>query len=415
MRLIVIYRTQCRPTWIALLAALEDGGLSGRFDIRLTDWTQAPAELEAAQAEGRRALIALTLKIYDAMEARAGLATLAPMLRLGDLVVAGGPHATALPAQTLALGVGAVLAGEGETAFVELVRRLTEGREWRQTPNLVFMNGGRLIRNEPAPLIDLDRSRSVFEPLRLQGPMELTRGCAWQCRYCQTPRLWQGAERHRSIAAAVALAARHHHFIQFLSPNALGYQSLRPREPNVRALVTLLETIRSRHPALRLNLGNFPSEVRPDYVTREALTALRPLIHNRVLAMGAQSGSPRTLRAIGRGHGVKAVWRAVEIAQETGFVPLVDVLFGLPGETPEEEALTRGLVHELARRNARVRAHVFLPLPDSAFADSTPSPLSPETRELLEALGRVGAVDGAWRDQMRKPGGADPTDAAAPA
>lgn len=83
----------------------------------------------------------------------------------------------------------------------------------------------------------------------------------------------------------------------------------------MRLLVGLLETIKTRRPGLRLNFGNFPSEVRPDYVTVEAAKAVRPLCDNRVMAVGAQSGSPRVLRTIGRGHTVEDVYRAVENLQ----------------------------------------------------------------------------------------------------
>ena len=66
-----------------------------------------------------------------------------------------------------------------------------------------------------------------------------------------------------------------------------------------------------------------------------------------------------------------------------------------------ETIKTRRLVRDLARMNARVRGHVFLPLPGSPFENTAPAAISPETRELLAALEAAGAADGEWRRQLR--------------
>ncbi|MCX7044650.1 MAG: TIGR04013 family B12-binding domain/radical SAM domain-containing protein [Candidatus Sumerlaeota bacterium] len=383
---------------------LEVEGLLARLEVRLTGWEGAAAAFDEAHSSGQSAVLAFSLLSRAALETRGRLAALCDCRRAGDLIAAGGPHPTARPRETLEMGVGAVFAGEGEIAFADFIRRLIEGEDWRGAPNLRFLDGDRMVENPMAPPMDLDRAPSLVESLSVCGPMEITRGCRWGCRYCQTPRLWHGRERHRSIESAARLGESYRHYIQFLTPNALGYQSDRPGQPNVHALTDLLETIRRRNsnPRLRLNLGNFPSEVRPDYVTREALAALRPLLDNRVMAIGAQSGSPRMLKAIARGHTVDDVRRAVDICFETDFVPYVDVIFGLPGETEDEAAMTRALVSELFRKNARVRGHVFMPLPGSPFEDAAPSPISPETRTLLLELEHYGAADGNWREQLAR-------------
>ena len=404
-RLLIAFDKVNRPTWVPLLGALDDAGLLGALELRLVAWDAMAAALAETHDAGRRAVVAVTLKSTECDAVQARLAALADERRPDDLVIAGGPHPTARPEATLRMGFDGVFAGEGEVAFVAFWRLLIAGNDWRAAPNLRFLDGDRLVARPLAPLIDLDQARPCLLQPRMFAPMELTRGCRWQCRYCQTHHMWMGRERHRSVENAVAHGALYQHFIQFQSANALGYGDAAPGRPDTAALVRLLSALKDRSPGMRLNLGNFPAEARPDYVTRDCMVALRPLLDNRVIAIGAQSGSPRLLRTIARGHTVDDVTRAVDTLLETGFVPYVDVIFGLPEESEDEAGQTRRLVMDLTRRNARVRGHVFLPLPGSVFEDARPSPISAATREMLAELARVGAVDGLWEEQRQMGGG----------
>ena len=86
----------------------------------------------------------------------------------------------------------------------------------------------------------------------------------------------------------------------------------------------------------RVFFGSFPSEIRPEHMTVEALRLVKRYCANDNLIVGAQSGSERVLEAAKRGHGVEEVRRAVRIGIAEGFRINVDMIFGMPGEEPAD-------------------------------------------------------------------------------
>ena len=76
-------------------------------------------------------------------------------------------------------------------------------------------------------------------------------------------------------------------------------------------------------------------EANPEDVTPDACAAWRGL-GVRTLSLGVQSFSDEALRFLGRRHSAAQARAAVETAQAAGFDTVsVDLIFGLPGQTPE--------------------------------------------------------------------------------
>jgi len=260
-----------------------------------------------------------------------------------------------------------------------------------------------------APEVALDAFPTFPSRLRRLGPIEITRGCGHACRFCQTTHLHGGRVRHRSpavvAAAARAVVERGGRDVRFVTPNALAYGS-DDGAPRLDRVEELLVRVReAAGPTARIWLGSFPSEVRPEHVTADAVRLLRRHVANDHLVIGAQSGSDVVLEACRRGHGAHEVRRAVRQVLEAGFRARVDFIFGLPGEAPEDAAATRRLAEDLAGLGADIRAHAFLPLPGTPWAGATPGRIDGETRRLLERLSGKGRARGPWRRQERMAAG----------
>jgi B12-binding domain/radical SAM domain protein len=364
-----------RYTLNTLAAILEACGV--HWEVAGSAGAQA-ARLRSAAGRGGRPL---ALYSFMTPELR-GVAREVRLLRRaapGALFLAGGAHPSADPEGTAALGFDHVFAGEAEQTLPAFLAAGARGET--------------VIRDPEGGPEDLEAFPPF--PASRHGPVELTRGCRYRCAFCA---VWGRTVRHRSrasvLAGAEALLASGRPRVSFVTPDALSYGA------DLGELDRLLGDLVGL--GVRPTLGTFPSEVRPDRVTPEAVALLRRHCGNRTLVMGAQSGSDAVLRRLGRGHTVEDVVRAARTARQGGFTPHVDVIFGLPGETPEDQKATAELSGRLRREwGARIHAHYFHPLPGTPLWSRDPAPLSDGARAFLLELRGLGAEDGCWQEQER--------------
>jgi B12-binding domain/radical SAM domain protein len=312
------------------------------------------------------------------------------------LCIAGGVHATAETAQTLRAGFDLVAVGEGEPILLELLGRLRRGEDPRGTRGMARLEAGRLVA--------LDAFPPFAARHRRLGPIELTRGCIYACRFCQTPFLNKARFRHRSVENVAhwvrAIRAAGKRDVRFIAPTSLSYGS--PDEAvNLAAVEALLAAVReAAGPEGRVFFGTFPSEVRPEHVTPEALAVLKRYVDNDNLIIGGQSGSARVLEKSHRGHDVETIVAAVRHAVAAGFLPNVDFILGLPGEEREDIEATVALMERLSELGARVHGHTFMPLPGTPFRDAPPGRVDASIQLQLERLASQGRLYGHWKRQV---------------
>lgn len=408
--LVLHYRKTSRFGLNALLGAVEaDPRTRGLPAAVAFGLDAAVTAARAALAAGRRPVVGWSFLTASLAEVAAELAAFrAALPDRRVLHLAGGPHPSADPEGTLAAGFELSARGEGEGTLPDLLAALAAGRDPREVPGLAWLEGGALRHSGRAAPVDLD----AVPPFALRagrlGPIELTRGCVWACRFCHTPFLFKARWRHRSLGAVRAaveeLRRRQAFDVRFLTPSALSYGAA-GEAPDLDAVEALLATCREAiGPQGRIFLGTFPSELRPEHVSPRALGLIRRFCHNRAVILGGQSGSDRLLEAMGRGHDAASVERAARLALEAGLEPSVDLIFGFPGEEAADRAATRALATRLADLGAKVHAHTFMPLPGTPWAGAVPPPLDPETRLLLDRLASRGRAHGAWKRQERLAG-----------
>ena len=303
--------------------------------------------------------------------------------------VAGGPHPSARPEEALR-HFDYVVIGEGEETLPELLGVIRGGGDPEGVRGIAYRREGAVRITPPREHVDLD----LYPPFKppIFSPLEISRGCPWGCAYCQTPCLFGRRMRHRSIPVIMRYA-RCYSDLRFTSPNALAYGSdgVHPRIDKVERLLAALSDL-----GKPIYFGTFPSEVRPDFVTEEAVELLARHCTNRTISIGGQSGSDRILKMVGRGHDVEAVRRACDLSLAAGLVPNVDLIVGLPGETAEDQALTLDLAREVVGGGGRVRAHHFTPLPGTPLEGREPAPLAAELEKAMGELALLGVATGRW-------------------
>ena len=305
-----------------------------------------------------------------------------------SVFIAGGPHPSARPEETLGFFDYVVL-GEGEETLPELINVLQNGGDISSVKGIAYKKNNRIIFTGKREDIDLD-NYPPFDPDMMHSSIEITRGCPFNCAYCQTPQLFGHRMRHRSIDV-ISKYAKFLGDVRFTSPNAFAYGSdgIHPRIEKIEALLSAL-------PRGRIFFGTFPSEVRPEFINDRLLELVSKYCANTTINMGGQSGSQRMLERINRGHTVEDIIIGAEKCLLHGFTPVVDFIFGLPYETEEDQLDTLKLIKWLTGKGARVHSHYFMPLPGTPLEALTPAPLSRHVDRIMGELALHGKATGVW-------------------
>jgi B12-binding domain/radical SAM domain protein len=374
----------------ALLGACSEE-LLAQFELRF--WrAEAPPPL----ANGERVLVLFSFMMPHLSEVFSSLCQVRESAERNQEIAiwAGGPQATIAAEGVAAMGFDAVFVGEGERCFPQSLQQWLRGEKV----------GPMVTADEE--LLELDPFPGFHPAVGYLPPIEISRGCLFGCMFCAVPRLNRGRIRHRSVESIVEIAVRYREVkperrrVKFLASNAFAYGSSDGRSPNLDALLRLLSGLRDAGiPAI--SLGSFPSEVRPDFVTREILDLVSPFLANRTIVMGIQHASERMLERLNRGHTVAQAEEAVRLLKEYGFTAHVDFIMALPGETAaEQEALLDFMEYLVETYQVRIHLHTFMPTPGSAWAHRRAGMISERSRERIKVLERQGVLDGWWENQI---------------
>jgi len=162
------------------------------------------------------AVSAFTMMIHDAAAIAADAKARIPGLK----VIAGGPHPSKLPEQTLREfpSLDFVAVGEGEALIVDFLTALRDGESTDGIGGLYTLRDGRVVTAGERPAIeDLDSlqfpewrrfrldnynpvSRMPFRKVR-QIPVSMNRGCPFSCIFCA--KIMGDKVRKRSVARVI--------------------------------------------------------------------------------------------------------------------------------------------------------------------------------------------------------------------
>ncbi len=176
------------------------------------------------------------------------------------------------------------------------------------------------------------------------------RACPHRCVYCNqfaiagqsampTP-----AEAQRTIEQHLAtMPAEAEKRIAFFGGSFTGM----PIEEQTRYLQVAQPNLQSG------TISGIQLSTRPDYITPEILANLRA--HGvTLIELGAQSLDDEILRRAGRGHTVQQVADASRMILDGGFQLGLQMMIGLPGDTPELALRTAQRIHEFGATCTRI-------------------------------------------------------------
>jgi radical SAM superfamily enzyme YgiQ (UPF0313 family) len=289
-------------------------------------------------------------------------------------VVAGGWHASILPEQTLRADyVDAVVRGQGELTFLEIVERYAAGgRELDGVAGCLYKRGGQLVRNPDRGYTDINAlPRRPFELVDFEAYARkcgglrwllycTSHGCPWDCSYCSNAsvygRSWKPMDPEAAVSEMLELGGRHAlQVIDIIDDNYLV------RRDRALEIAEGLSAGGSRFA--------YYVQTRTDQVDRLSDAELRSLARSglRRIFFGLESGSTRVMRSVNKRLDLETAYRTAERCGRVGIRPSFNLIFGLPEEEEEDLRATLAVVDRIGRVNpeADFFTNIFSPYPGS--------------------------------------------------
>jgi radical SAM superfamily enzyme YgiQ (UPF0313 family) len=234
--------------------------------------------------------------------------------------------------------------------MLEIVRRMTSGGDWRESPSLILPNGVRTAMAEP--INDLDAiglsaeyfEADFFDDYSRLGCLSTSRGCPGACAFCNTPEFWGRNVRFRSPSSVMRE-------IQTLW-GKFGLTHFNFRDDtfttNKSRVLTLCETIKSS--------GIYPlwsCQSRTNLVDEERLVAL-VRAGCEFIQFGVEHGSEKILKKLGKEADLEQVYRVLSIVRKVGVNLGIYLITGIPGETLEDVKMSEYLIKKTLPHDVQV-------------------------------------------------------------
>lgn len=374
-----------RLTFPVVLNQLETARLDKYFRVKIIE---SPQQLKKFIKESERGLLLYSFMTPQLPQILKEISWINHHRKPSLKTLAGGPHTCGDPESSLKLGFDYAFCGAAEMGFSSVVQNYLEGKV-PEAPAIF----------RTAEIDQLDRSLPISHLLPISPPLEITRGCYWNCKFCQTS--CQKA-KHRSLDSVrmyyQELKRRGHHLrVSFICPSAFEYGAADARKLNLTAVNELLEYCKTNGTS-HLEFGIFPSEARPNTFSDAFVALINQYCSNRKICIGGQTGSNRLLKLIRRGHTAEQIEMACEISVRHRLRPYVDMIFGFPEENSQDRRETLQLIRKLATvYRARIHLHFFLPLAGTELAQLRPRVLDYKTIDTLNKFERDGLCTGWWK------------------
>lgn len=290
-------------------------------------------------------------------------------------IVVGGPHATANPEHVLTrTEADFVVRGEGERTLLELVQTLDhEDREFGTIEGLSYRRGETLMHNPDRPFIaDLDTlplpARDLILNRQRMAPDDFSnlfssRGCPFACAYCDSRRTWSRKVRRHSPQYIVE---------EIWDIKKRFGSTFFPFQDDCfvtdeKHLVELCQEMHRRGLAeLPLTEFRWWCEIHPSLVTEDLIERMKNA-NCVAIAIGAESGSQRTLDSINKTVTPEMTLKAARIIREAGLSLSTFFMIGFPWETEQDIEQTLRFMEEVAPDKPVVS--ILTPLPGTPIYD----------------------------------------------
>ena len=272
--------------------------------------------------------------------------------------VAGGEHITALSEYVLSdcPEIDCCVLGEGERTFLSVLEAYAQGDSLQEIGGIAYNNqNGKYILNDVQPRIrDLDSipwpkwpeghlekfwaaGKSFGVQVGRDMPINVSRGCPYQCTFCSNPTMWTTRYILRDVENVILEIKS---YIERYDIDSLQFYDLTAIAKK-RWAIEFSRRLKEEGIQLKWSL---PSGTRSEVLDEEVLSSIQS-VGCSYLVYAPESGSQRTLERIKKRISLDSLTKSIVTAHKLGIVTRGNLIIGFPGENRREifETILYGL------------------------------------------------------------------------
>jgi len=261
------------------------------------------------------------------------------------IVIAGGPHPSAYPVDTLKeQNIDFVVIGEGERIFVDLVECLFSGGKPEMVKGVAFRRDGEFLQNPPGehivdidslpvPAWDLIPAEEYFKKtsmsnygIRRYANLFTSRSCPYRCIYCHNlfGKGFRGMSPERVIEEIKFLKKKYNIEEVEVIDDVFNFDRARALKIFEKSVETGMEVKYS-----------FPNGLRGDRLDEELIMVMKKS-KTVMITVAVESASERIQRLIKKHLDLEKTKKIIEIVDKHNILIRGFFMMGFPGETEEE-------------------------------------------------------------------------------
>ncbi len=365
-----------------IAAALEPG-----HDLKLLDLFDHDT-LAGTLSSFQPDICAISCSFTMDVNAALRIAEFAKKSQCEPFVVIGGHHASLTPEDFISDFIDAIVIGEGEPTFAELVSRLSQNGDLRSVLGLALNQDGEQVLTGTRSLVkDMDQlplpARHLSKPLRKQyflgfehpvALVETARGCPYRCNFCSVHKFFQDKVRFKSAERVLEeLLTVDADAILFSDDNFLS------NVPRAQKLAELIKENKIKK--------QYYIQARSDTIVKHPdLVPLWSELGLGGVFIGFEKIDEEALKAVNKNNTVENNEKALDILYSHG-VGVVAAFIVDPEETVEGFARLRQYVERLRIRTTQFT--VLTPLPGTDLFAQVKESIVTRNHELFDGLHAV--------------------------
>jgi len=284
-------------------------------------------------------------------------------------IVMGGPHPTFLPDEVLENGADFAVRGEGEKTILELIDALEGKINFFDVDGLSFKNNGNIVHNKDRELINnLDEipfpDWSLIENSDQINyiPIQTSRGCPYNCKFCTVVKVFGRKYRFRSVDSVIAE-------IKYLLKTFEGTKAKRIffYDDNFSANKKRTKSLLRKIIEQKINMPTWFSQERLEIAKDEELLNLMVKTGCKRIMAGIESVNPETLKEYNKQQEVDEIKNSINILHKHGIG--VHGMFVLGGEHDDIDSIKKTMSFIIENKIDTVQIMMLIPFPGTEIYD----------------------------------------------